>query len=546
MSTPSGAPRWPVGRVVGGLLVLALVTGGAVLASRSAGPVDARDASAPAAPTAPSAAPAAPPAAEVVNAGFDAQPLPDGALALGSPTGWSGAVVLLNPDGTQYSALAGGRARTGSMDGSNVLSLLGLLGREAVQTTPTVALPGVSYTLTVAVGGRDRGTFAGVTVALLAGGVPVRAQEVSRPPVRGGFGDVTLSWTAGQAEAGRRLGIRLGLTREPDAATGAGKGAGQDAGYADLDHVRLSATGTGRPATGLAVTAPVERQVLQRGPDGLAAVPVRVLAPPGGRAQARLVPRAGARGRGTGWAGLPAGPGGTGERVEGVLPGVPAGWYDLQVRLLDAAGAEIAGRTVQRVGVGEVFVTAGQSNAANHGIRPQTPVSDRVSAPPSGTAAGGTPPTRSRTPPGCSARPGPRSATGWRRTPGPGRRRRGRLRQHPGRPVAARRHALLPAPAGPGRARTARPARRALGTRASRTPPPAPRPPATSPGSPRWSPPPAGTPGSPCRGGSPPLPRCRPSGRAARRRSGPPRSGPGRPCRGPSPGRTPTATGPPG
>jgi len=45
-------------------------------------------------------------------------------------------------------------------------------------------------------------------------------------------------------------------------------------------------------------------------------------------------------------------------------------WYRLQMRALQAAGAA-ASCTVAHVGVGEVFVVAGQSNAANHGSEKQ-------------------------------------------------------------------------------------------------------------------------------------------------------------------------------
>jgi hypothetical protein len=48
------------------------------------------------------------------------------------------------------------------------------------------------------------------------------------------------------------------------------------------------------------------------------------------------------------------------------LPAPAGGWYRLEVRLL-SHGTNIAQAAVEHVGVGEVFVVAGQSNAANHG-----------------------------------------------------------------------------------------------------------------------------------------------------------------------------------
>ncbi len=58
---------------------------------------------------------------------------------------------------------------------------------------------------------------------------------------------------------------------------------------------------------------------------------------------------------------------------------LPAGgWYQLEVRAVDETGNPVGTATIERVGVGEVFVVAGQSNSANHGEEKQTPQSDRV------------------------------------------------------------------------------------------------------------------------------------------------------------------------
>jgi hypothetical protein len=48
------------------------------------------------------------------------------------------------------------------------------------------------------------------------------------------------------------------------------------------------------------------------------------------------------------------------------LPAPAGGWYRLEVRLL-SHGTNISQASVEHVGVGEVFIVAGQSNAANHG-----------------------------------------------------------------------------------------------------------------------------------------------------------------------------------
>ncbi len=53
------------------------------------------------------------------------------------------------------------------------------------------------------------------------------------------------------------------------------------------------------------------------------------------------------------------------------------GWYTITVRA--RRGKEIVGEaTIKKVGVGEVFVTAGQSNSANYGRPRQTAKDDRV------------------------------------------------------------------------------------------------------------------------------------------------------------------------
>lgn len=52
------------------------------------------------------------------------------------------------------------------------------------------------------------------------------------------------------------------------------------------------------------------------------------------------------------------------------LPAPVGGWYRLEVRLL-AGGTTVADATVPHVGIGEIFIIAGQSNSANHGEEKQ-------------------------------------------------------------------------------------------------------------------------------------------------------------------------------
>ena len=60
---------------------------------------------------------------------------------------------------------------------------------------------------------------------------------------------------------------------------------------------------------------------------------------------------------------------------------VSAGWYDLKTTFFTRSDdAKITESSVSQVGIGEVFLVAGQSNAANHGSVQLTPKDERVSA----------------------------------------------------------------------------------------------------------------------------------------------------------------------
>lgn len=63
--------------------------------------------------------------------------------------------------------------------------------------------------------------------------------------------------------------------------------------------------------------------------------------------------------------------------IVGSLAAPAGGWYRVTVRVLDG-DREVARQVVEKVGVGEVFITVGQSNAGNYGWPRQTPTEDRV------------------------------------------------------------------------------------------------------------------------------------------------------------------------
>ncbi len=69
----------------------------------------------------------------------------------------------------------------------------------------------------------------------------------------------------------------------------------------------------------------------------------------------------------------------SGRAISGLLEAPVGGWWRLEVRVSNA-GKVVASRAVEHVGVGEVFVVAGQSNSANHGEEIQLTQTKRVAA----------------------------------------------------------------------------------------------------------------------------------------------------------------------
>lgn len=130
-------------------------------------------------------------------------------------------------------------------------------------------------------------------------------------------------------------------------------------------------------AATLTLTAPREYQVIQRTSTGSGHISIRgTLTEPGGEnavVEARIVTadHAGP------WQAHPRAALSREVALEAEAPA--GGWYRVEVRVLNA-GAVMAAAGVDHVGVGEVFVVAGQSNSANHGEEKQTTRSGRVAA----------------------------------------------------------------------------------------------------------------------------------------------------------------------
>ncbi|GAB3542142.1 sialate O-acetylesterase [Spirosoma fluminis] len=126
----------------------------------------------------------------------------------------------------------------------------------------------------------------------------------------------------------------------------------------------------------LSVTSPVPRMVFQRNSYNEANVLVAGLAPSTAtQIEARFVPLATGQGQLTPWTPLDFLP--TSKAFRGTVP-VTAGWYRLDVRAKSGA-AVLTQMQVNRVGVGEVFVIAGQSNAVGGFEREPGASDDRVS-----------------------------------------------------------------------------------------------------------------------------------------------------------------------
>ncbi len=113
--------------------------------------------------------------------------------------------------------------------------------------------------------------------------------------------------------------------------------------------------------SGLQLTSPMEHQVIQRSgkSGGTVEIEGRGVAATAG-IEARVV----GENQAGGWQKLA--PVFEGDAFRATLDAPAGGWFRLEVRALEQ-GKVVAGTAVDRVGVGEVFVVAGQSNSANHG-----------------------------------------------------------------------------------------------------------------------------------------------------------------------------------
>lgn len=112
----------------------------------------------------------------------------------------------------------------------------------------------------------------------------------------------------------------------------------------------------------LTVLSPLDRQIVQRNVFNYAYVPVYGTVGGGVvTAQVRFNPIPTYPGVDTGFLSVPV----SGTSLTGNVP-VQAGWYTLEIKTFNSGSSLVDDITINHVGVGDVFVTCGQSNAANY------------------------------------------------------------------------------------------------------------------------------------------------------------------------------------
>lgn len=129
-------------------------------------------------------------------------------------------------------------------------------------------------------------------------------------------------------------------------------------------------------ADNIDVTIPTERAIYQRDNENKAQINVTVQYNGKGTVQAQVMKNGDELSE---WISLTKGEGTT---YSGTIANIPGGgWYQLAVKAVDSSSeTELARATVEKFGVGEVFITGGQSNSCNFGGAKTTAKEDIVSA----------------------------------------------------------------------------------------------------------------------------------------------------------------------
>jgi uncharacterized repeat protein (TIGR02543 family) len=150
----------------------------------------------------------------------------------------------------------------------------------------------------------------------------------------------------------------------------------------------LYAKWTANSFTEVTIASPSARHIVQRSSGNTGSIPISgTYAGAPQRIEARVVVMSGSGNSGTSsteWQTITSSP--SGGTFSGTLTGVAAGgWYQLEVRAVTNDTPDTAA-VLEKVGVGDIYVTAGQSNSANFGTQ-ATPTDDRVSTRTSLTAS---------------------------------------------------------------------------------------------------------------------------------------------------------------
>jgi len=129
----------------------------------------------------------------------------------------------------------------------------------------------------------------------------------------------------------------------------------------------------------LTLRSPLNMQVIQRGPQDTADVVIsgQVTGKPVSiEVKAELAANA-ARGKATDWVVAAKGEALSADGFSGKITLSAGGWYAISIRAVNGKDV-LAEQRIERVGVGDVFITAGQSNSANFGSKRMTAEDDRV------------------------------------------------------------------------------------------------------------------------------------------------------------------------
>jgi hypothetical protein len=139
------------------------------------------------------------------------------------------------------------------------------------------------------------------------------------------------------------------------------------------------ATGSVFAEDALTINLPLERQVTQRTARNQADITIAgVVEGLADVIEAKAdLGKVATRGKAADWTTIAQGPAIAEGKFSGKLSLEAGGWYVISIRALRGKQV-IATGTITKVGVGEVFITAGQSNSANYGTERQAAKDDRV------------------------------------------------------------------------------------------------------------------------------------------------------------------------